>query len=136
MLRDFRALRDAMLVRSRESRPFPGRRSGLRGWEYSDFLTRPAGLWQKEVPRGDNRASCWDLAESNGMLTILGRGFGHLIQPEPSSKYPLGLDHFPAGAKVVGCEQAMYRALEDFSWRKPAARSVGVEIKLQAPFIL
>lgn len=100
-LRDFRALRDGVVVQRKTSALWP-QKCGLRGWEYSDLLMRPGQMLQREVPRdNDHEAPWWDLVNSMDALVILGSGFGSIIRPKSKTKNPIEPTNIPSGSRLL-----------------------------------
>lgn len=99
ILKDFRAIRDGIVVQRKAARVWPMPKIGLRGWEYSDLVARRGQVCQKEVPREGHDASWWELGNVKNTLVILGYGFGRLIRPKAFSKNPLGLINIPPGSR-------------------------------------
>ncbi|KAK3358598.1 hypothetical protein B0T24DRAFT_126510 [Lasiosphaeria ovina] len=102
VLRDFRAIKTATLAQNRQSGWRPEfMRPGLRGWEYSEFVSRESVIFQKEVPFKGHEAPWWELERVDGMLAFFGRGLGELIKPMHSSRHPSGLSAIPPGSRLL-----------------------------------
>lgn len=106
-LKDFQSVRNSVAAQAKVTRRWAISRPGLRGWEYTEFLSRKTSFSEREVPRDGHYARWWELAKEKEkeMLVILVNGFGSLIRPTPFSKTMPGLVKIPPGSRLLVASQ-------------------------------
>ncbi|MCJ1384264.1 hypothetical protein MMC17_007380 [Xylographa soralifera] len=73
----------------------------LRGWEFTDLITRPEEFCMKKIDLGISGCGWEALAEDKNMIVLVSQGLGDLIKPAPAMKICEQLSSVPCGNKLL-----------------------------------